>query len=123
MHFQNLLAAANSDHCMWIQSGIDSENGIATHDKGIGSNAGTSKESWQMHYNAECEPGITFETEWPAVSISDGADNLGLQGATWNYGSNFGGPLKSTWTSGADTVHDGGVGMYGKFGTGEYSPY
>ena len=79
MHFQNLLAAANSDHCMWIQSGIDSENGIATHDKGIGSNAGTSKESWQMHYNAECEPGITFETEWPAVSISDGADNLGLQ--------------------------------------------
>ena len=39
-----------------------------------------------------------------------------MQGADWNYGSNFGGPLKATWTSGADTVHDGGVGMFGTFG-------
>lgn len=42
--------------------------------------------------------------------------------AKWNYGANFGGPTKSTWTSGADSL-TGGVagnktaqGMFGKFG-------
>lgn len=34
----------------------------------------------------------------------------------WNYGQNFGGPTKASWTSGADTVHGGGVGMFGTMG-------
>lgn len=30
-----------------------------------------------------------------------------VEDAHWNYGQNFGGPLKPTWKSGADTVHTG----------------
>eukprot|EP00961_Rhodomonas_salina_P096876 1303277-Rhodomonas_salina.1 len=44
---------------------------------GIDKASSASKPSWQAHYNAECEPGVTFETEWPGVSISDAADNMG----------------------------------------------
>ena len=42
--------------------------------------------------------------------------------AKWNYGANFGGPTKSTWTSGANSLTGGvdgnktGQGMFGKFG-------
>lgn len=64
VHFQNLLMATNHSHCVWIQSGIDKA-------------ASANKSSWQSHYNAECEPGVTFETEWQGVSISDAADNTG----------------------------------------------
>ena len=40
---------------------------------------------------------------------------------TWNYGANFGGPTKSTWTSGANSLTAGnsaatkGQGMFGKY--------
>eukprot|EP00286_Rhodomonas_abbreviata_P020509 CAMPEP_0181310254 /NCGR_PEP_ID=MMETSP1101-20121128/12485_1 /TAXON_ID=46948 /ORGANISM="Rhodomonas abbreviata, Strain Caron Lab Isolate" /LENGTH=48 /DNA_ID= /DNA_START= /DNA_END= /DNA_ORIENTATION= len=37
-------------------------------------------------------------------------------GHEWNIGQNFGGPLKDTWATGADTVHSGGVGMFGTMG-------
>ena len=74
VHFQNLLLAADHGHCVWIQSGIDASTG-------------PSKDSWIAHYNSECEPGVTFETEWPAVSISDNSANLGnkvrCSGPTW----------------------------------------
>ena len=54
-----------------------------------------------------------------AQRIPDGALVTvdGNTGSTWNYGSNFGGPTKSSWTSGADIVHDGmNEGMFGSFG-------
>ena len=50
-------------------------------------------------------------------STIDAASVDGNTGSTWNYGSNFGGPTKSSWTSGADIVHDGmNEGMFGSFG-------
>ena len=80
----------------------------------------------------------TSHTVWPAVTE---ANNYGLQtadgdkfpgsnvvcdssgglctqfvtgnmGSSWNYGDNFGGPTKSTWTSGADTDHS----IFGSWG-------
>ena len=42
--------------------------------------------------------------------------------AAWNYGANFGGPTKSTWTSGANSLTAGnsaattGQGMFGRYG-------
>jgi len=51
------------------------------------------------------------------VTISDAASVDGNTGSTWNYGQNFGGPTKATWTSGKDTVHGGmAEGMFGSFG-------
>ena len=48
-----------------------------------------------------------------------------------NYGANFGGPTKATWTSGADSLSAGvggtadyygsGVGMFGKYAVGDTS--
>ena len=41
--------------------------------------------------------------------------------AAWNYGANFGGPTKSTWTSGANSLTAGnsaattGQGMFGRY--------
>eukprot|EP00286_Rhodomonas_abbreviata_P014356 CAMPEP_0181323376 /NCGR_PEP_ID=MMETSP1101-20121128/19751_1 /TAXON_ID=46948 /ORGANISM="Rhodomonas abbreviata, Strain Caron Lab Isolate" /LENGTH=133 /DNA_ID=CAMNT_0023431397 /DNA_START=31 /DNA_END=432 /DNA_ORIENTATION=- len=48
-----------------------------------------------------------FSSHWPATTIGDLGDETGNNGATWNYGANFGG--------GTDylTAHDGGVGMFG----------
>ena len=40
----------------------------------------------------------------------------GNTGSTWNYGQNFGGGTNSP------TVHSGGVGMYGSWGTNETYP-
>jgi len=60
-----------------------------------------------------------FSTSWPAATISDTATTgtLAAGGATgWNYGSDYGGPTTAEWTSGASTVHDGGMGMYGTYG-------
>jgi len=58
-----------------------------------------------------------FTSDWPATVISDAASVDGNTGSTWNYGSNFGGPTKATWTSGKDTVHSGmAEGMFGSFG-------
>ena len=43
------------------------------------------------------------------------------QTAAWNYGANFGGPTKSSWTSGADSITMGksdswsNKGMFGKY--------
>jgi len=72
-----------------------------------------------------------------AVNIMNYKDTCGSDGtlytncvnakestAEWNYGANFGGPTKSTWTSGADSLTMGvasdysGVGMFGKFAVG-----
>eukprot|EP00961_Rhodomonas_salina_P143494 1930923-Rhodomonas_salina.3 len=57
-----------------------------------------------------------FSSDWPAVTIGDSGAETGNNGAAWNYGQNFGGPLKAGWASGADTVHSGGVGMFGTMG-------
>jgi hypothetical protein len=65
-----------------------------------------------------------FESVWPAAIISEASSAGGNLGATWNYGSNFGG-TSSTWTSGAVTKHDGeAAGMFGSFGVadGTYGP-
>ena len=53
------------------------------------------------------------------------------QDAAWNYGANFGGPTKSTWTSGANSITMGtsasysGKGMFGKYAvtTDNYNYY
>jgi hypothetical protein len=61
-----------------------------------------------------------FSSSWPAATISDDASLPGtLTASLWNYGSNFGGPTSSSWTSGADTAHsytDATGGMFGTFG-------
>ena len=68
-----------------------------------------------------------FTSDWPAVEISEAATNDGNTGSAWNYGSNYGGPTKSTWTSGADSLTGGvlgnktGQGMFGKFGVADTS--
>ena len=48
--------------------------------------------------------------------ISDATNVDGNTGSTWNYGQNFGGGTNSP------TVHSGGVGMYGSWGTNETYP-
>ena len=62
---------------------------------------------------------LDFSSKWPAVTVSDNSKIAeGLNGDTWNYGSNFGG-ISSTWTSGALTAHsytDATGGMFGSFG-------
>jgi len=67
-----------------------------------------------------------FSSSWPAGDILDNTTASSVLGSSWNYGSNFGGPLKveGGFTSGADTVHAGGVGAYGSFGVNnfEYAP-
>eukprot|EP00286_Rhodomonas_abbreviata_P028612 CAMPEP_0181302920 /NCGR_PEP_ID=MMETSP1101-20121128/8261_1 /TAXON_ID=46948 /ORGANISM="Rhodomonas abbreviata, Strain Caron Lab Isolate" /LENGTH=93 /DNA_ID=CAMNT_0023408417 /DNA_START=244 /DNA_END=525 /DNA_ORIENTATION=+ len=60
-----------------------------------------------------------FSSSWPATTLGDDATNDGNTGSVWNYGSNFGGPLKDTWLTGADTIHSGGVGMFGTMGVGD----
>lgn len=42
--------------------------------------------------------------------------NAAMTGGTWNYGVNFGGPTKSSWTSGKDTDRA----MYGVRGEGMF---
>mmetsp|Transcript_33061 Transcript_33061/g.78829 ORF Transcript_33061/g.78829 Transcript_33061/m.78829 type:complete len:94 (+) Transcript_33061:112-393(+) len=60
-----------------------------------------------------------FDSSWPAVTLGDTASYDGNSGDAWNYGSNFGGPLKDSWASGADTVRTGGVGMFGVMGVND----
>ena len=56
-------------------------------------------------------------SDWPAVTISESPVADGDRGSTWNYGSNFGGPTRSGWTSGADTIRSGSTeGMFGTWG-------
>jgi hypothetical protein len=58
-----------------------------------------------------------FTSDWPATQISDAATVDGNTAATWNYGADFGGPTKSSWTSGAISKHSGEAeGMFGSFG-------
>ena len=57
-----------------------------------------------------------FESVWPAGTITDAATAGGLTASAWNYGQNFGGGTNSP------TVHSGGVGMYGSWGTNETYP-
>ena len=63
------------------------------------------------------------EIKFGAQTISDEATAAGNMGAEWNYGQNFGGQnanaIARGWTSGANTVHNGGVGMFGAWGTKE----
>ena len=60
-----------------------------------------------------------FSSSWPAATISDlSTATVGtLAASTWNYGSNFGGPTSTSWTSGADTVHADTTSTGGMFGT------
>jgi hypothetical protein len=61
---------------------------------------------------------LDFSSSWPAATISDTATSVGtLTASAWNYGSNFGGPTHSSWTSGADTVHADTTSTGGMFGT------
>ena len=55
------------------------------------------------------------------MTISASSTVDGNTGSTWNYGSNFGGPTKSSWTSGKDTVHGitGADGMFGSWGVSD----
>ena len=58
------------------------------------------------------------EIKFGAQTISDEATAAGNMGAEWNYGQNFGGHASTS-----PTVHSGGVGMFGSFGTDEtYAP-
>jgi hypothetical protein len=58
-----------------------------------------------------------FTSDWPATQISDATGVDGNTASTWNYGADFGGPTKSTWTSGAISKHNGEAeGMFGSFG-------
>ena len=58
-----------------------------------------------------------FTSDWPATQISDAASVDGNTASTWNYGSDFGGPTKASWTSGAISKHSGSAeGMFGSFG-------
>ena len=64
-----------------------------------------------------------FTSDWPATVISDASTVDGNTAATWNYGADFGGPTKSSWTSGAISKHGGEAeGMFGSFGIVD-SPY
>jgi hypothetical protein len=62
----------------------------------------------------------SFHSDWPATRISDNTAAEGNLGGNWNYGQNYGGSNANAvtrgWTSGADTVHSGGKGMFGTFG-------
>ena len=61
---------------------------------------------------------LDFSSSWPAATISDTATSVGtLTASAWNYGSNFGGPTHSSWTSGADTVHADTTSTGGMFGS------
>jgi hypothetical protein len=58
-----------------------------------------------------------FTSDWPATQISDAASVDGNTASTWNYGADFGGPTKASWTSGAISKHSGSAeGMFGSFG-------
>ena len=67
----------------------------------------------------------TWSSVWPGVTISDDSTaDGGLTASAWNYGSNFGGPTSTSWTSGKDTVHNDTTstgGMFGSFGVQETS--
>lgn len=56
-----------------------------------------------------------FDSQWAAVQVTDSPTAEGNNGADWNYGANFGGSNANAvargWTSGADTVHDGGTSL------------
>ena len=75
---------------------------------------------------ATAQTSVLANIEFGANDISDKATAEGNSGAAWNYGQNFGGSnakaIARGWTSGADTVHDGGVGMFGAWGTNEVKP-
>jgi hypothetical protein len=57
---------------------------------------------------------------WEVTCVTD--DQIEAQ---WNYGANFGGPTKSTWTSGANSLTMGvssvytGKGMFGRWAVGD----
>ena len=63
---------------------------------------------------------LTDSFKWGATTVTDDNTAEGNIGKEWNYGQNFGGlnanALSRGWMSGADTAHDNGVGMFGKFG-------
>mmetsp|Transcript_9091 Transcript_9091/g.18143 ORF Transcript_9091/g.18143 Transcript_9091/m.18143 type:complete len:133 (+) Transcript_9091:22-420(+) len=56
-----------------------------------------------------------FHTSWPGTAIGDSGAESGNNGLMWNYGQNFGGPT-GDFATGADTLHSGGVGMFGSMG-------
>lgn len=79
----------------------------------------------QMKIVSEAELGTKgksalFESNWGGTEISDSPTVEGNKGWAWNVGDNFAEPnskaLAHGWTSGANTVHSGGVGMFGNFG-------
>jgi len=58
-------------------------------------------------------PGWACPTDGGCKVFVDGAS-----GKMWNYGDNFGGPTKSTWTSGANTSHNVMGGYWGVVDSG-----
>lgn len=67
-----------------------------------------------------------FNTEFGATYVTDDPTASGNLGKDWNYGQNFAEKnakaLNHGWKSGKDTVHDGGVGMFGTMGVGLEAP-
>jgi hypothetical protein len=90
VHFNSLLDTDPSDWSVWPAvtiakpTELNTNNGamVAYIDKGVPA------------------AGWTCSTTGGCKVFVDGAS-----GALWNYGDNFGGPTKSTWTSGANTNH------------------
>jgi hypothetical protein len=90
VHFNSLLVTDSSDWSVWPAVTIAKPTEVNT-------------DGQQFAYIAKGVPadGWTCSSDDGCKAFLDGGS-----GANWNYGSNFGGPTKSTWTSGADTAHD-----------------
>ena len=71
---------------------------------------------WDTNDSAACTASGSFQ--WQGQEAYHCATSSEYS-VGWNYGANFGGPTKSTWTSGADSCTTGmacnknGVGMFG----------
>ena len=69
-----------------------------------------------INFNTTCNS-MASGSDWGVNCISSTE-----QSAAWNYGANFGGPSKTTWTSGANSItmgtsdsHSADGGMFGKY--------
>jgi hypothetical protein len=69
-----------------------------------------------INFNTTCNS-MASGDDWGVNCISSTE-----QSAAWNYGANFGGPSKTTWTSGANSItmgtsdsHSADGGMFGKY--------
>ena len=62
--------------------------------------------------------GHSTSASWHGISQAWHCASTSTYNMAWNYGANFGGPTKSTWTSGANSLSAGnsdGKGAFGSF--------